>query len=237
VITSPVKTSPVKTPKKSKSRKKRFNYDPALPSFPTGIWKCCECSAVEKTRKTRCGECSACKATDCGKCIACLDKPKFGGLYQLKRSCARRECPYLSFADKYVDGKIPGELTRTTPTKKRQNESVSAPGEQTKRAKIEKVAVTHTPSKTKRRDSKSSHGTSKVASAKEVKPPRKGASKKNNSTKSESTVINIKIPKLMDAVSIKVRKIIKGAQKDNKDSKIQDKACEHLRQDTLGWRR
>lgn len=84
---------------------------PPLPAIPTGIWKCCECYASERTRKTRCGECSFCLAEDCGTCHYCLDKPKFGGSNTLKKVCVQRECPYQSFAETFVPGKIPGELT------------------------------------------------------------------------------------------------------------------------------
>jgi hypothetical protein len=71
---------------------------PPLPSIPEGIWKCCECSAVERKKKSRCGECEACTRDDCGKCKHCLDKPKFGGFNKLKQVCIKKVCPYPRFA-------------------------------------------------------------------------------------------------------------------------------------------
>ena len=85
---------------------------PALPALPSNdnYWKCCECYASERTRMTRCGECKACLSTDCGKCQFCKDKPKFGGPGSLKKVCVQRDCPYLSLAETYIPGKIPGEI-------------------------------------------------------------------------------------------------------------------------------
>ena len=71
---------------------------PPLPFIPEGIWKCCECSAVERKKMSRCGECEACTRVDCGKCKHCLDKPKFGGFYRLKQVCIKKACPYPRFA-------------------------------------------------------------------------------------------------------------------------------------------
>lgn len=89
---------------------------PALPKIPSGIWKCCECYASERTRKTRCGECEACMAEDCGTCNYCLDRPKFGGFNKLKKPCVKRNCPYQSFAEMAQPGKVPGQLDVVTPT-------------------------------------------------------------------------------------------------------------------------
>mmetsp|Transcript_29169 Transcript_29169/g.78923 ORF Transcript_29169/g.78923 Transcript_29169/m.78923 type:complete len:1470 (+) Transcript_29169:109-4518(+) len=71
---------------------------PPLFCVPEGIWKCCECSALERKRMSRCGECIACVRDDCGKCKHCLDKPKFGGPYKLKQVCFHRVCPYPRLA-------------------------------------------------------------------------------------------------------------------------------------------
>lgn len=71
---------------------------PPLLEVPSGIWKCCECSALERTRLLRCGECEFCTRMDCGKCIYCKDKPKFGGPNKMKQTCIKRECPYKRFA-------------------------------------------------------------------------------------------------------------------------------------------
>jgi hypothetical protein len=49
-------------------------------------------------------------AEDCGKCQFCRDRPKFGGLNKLKKTCVKRECPYQSFAETFVPGRIPGEI-------------------------------------------------------------------------------------------------------------------------------
>ena len=93
---------------------------PALPKIPSGIWKCCECYASERTRKTRCGECEACMAEDCGTCHYCLDRPKFGGFNKLKKPCVKRNCPFQSFAEMAQPGKIPGQLdiVALTPSKR-----------------------------------------------------------------------------------------------------------------------
>ncbi len=71
---------------------------PPLHFVPEGIWKCCECKAVERRKKTRCGECEACTREECGQCKFCLDKPKFGGSYTLRQVCIKKVCPYLRFA-------------------------------------------------------------------------------------------------------------------------------------------
>ena len=46
----------------------------------------------EGRRTRRCGECTACLAPECGTCEICLDKPKFGGPGNKRRSCIRRKC-------------------------------------------------------------------------------------------------------------------------------------------------
>merc|ERR1719354_1384422 len=40
----------------------------------------------------RCNECVNCKRVECGQCKHCLDMPKFGGTYKLKKACVDREC-------------------------------------------------------------------------------------------------------------------------------------------------
>lgn len=40
----------------------------------------------------RCNECVNCKRVECGQCKHCLDMPKFGGSYKLKKACVDREC-------------------------------------------------------------------------------------------------------------------------------------------------
>eukprot|EP00088_Acartia_fossae_P014091 TRINITY_DN1750_c0_g2_i4.p1 TRINITY_DN1750_c0_g2~~TRINITY_DN1750_c0_g2_i4.p1 ORF type:complete len:538 (+),score=172.93 TRINITY_DN1750_c0_g2_i4:92-1705(+) len=40
----------------------------------------------------RCNECVNCKRVECGICKHCLDMPKFGGSYKLKKACVDREC-------------------------------------------------------------------------------------------------------------------------------------------------
>ena len=39
--------------------------------------------------------CKACRRGDCGKCVACLDKPKFGGMNTMRQSCRARKCTSL----------------------------------------------------------------------------------------------------------------------------------------------
>ena len=78
------------------------------------IFRCCECYASERNRMTRCGECDACRAQDCGTCKFCLDRPKFGGFNKLKKPCVHRECKYQSFAETYVEGKMPGQITSSS---------------------------------------------------------------------------------------------------------------------------
>ena len=87
---------------------------PPLPTLPAddSYWKCCECSASEQKEMRRCGDCPACWADDCGTCKHCLDMPKFGENGTLNKECVRRDCPNKSYAETYVPGKVPGEITR-----------------------------------------------------------------------------------------------------------------------------
>ncbi|KAL3789146.1 hypothetical protein HJC23_012235 [Cyclotella cryptica] len=71
---------------------------PPLHSIPKGLWKCCECAAVEYKRMMRCGECEACTRDDCGKCNFCKDKPKFGGPGRLKQTCELKKCHFMRLA-------------------------------------------------------------------------------------------------------------------------------------------
>ena len=71
---------------------------PPLLTIPKGVWKCCECAAVEYKRMMRCGECENCLRDDCGKCAMCKDKPKFGGPGKLKQTCERKKCNYMRLA-------------------------------------------------------------------------------------------------------------------------------------------
>ena len=103
---------------------------PPLPYVPTGIWKCCECSAVERTKKSKCGECEACKREDCGKCVYCLDKPKFGGPGTKKQICVKRVCPYPRFAAPATKNSVPGEITSLSAYKKRSRQSMDGDNSQ-----------------------------------------------------------------------------------------------------------
>ena len=87
---------------------------PPLPTLPAddSYWKCCECSASEQKEMRRCGDCPACWADDCGTCKHCLDMPTFGGKGTLNKECVKRDCPNKSYAETYVPGRVPGEITR-----------------------------------------------------------------------------------------------------------------------------
>eukprot|EP00339_Tiarina_fusa_P009827 CAMPEP_0117004594 /NCGR_PEP_ID=MMETSP0472-20121206/5506_1 /TAXON_ID=693140 ORGANISM="Tiarina fusus, Strain LIS" /NCGR_SAMPLE_ID=MMETSP0472 /ASSEMBLY_ACC=CAM_ASM_000603 /LENGTH=457 /DNA_ID=CAMNT_0004705583 /DNA_START=16 /DNA_END=1386 /DNA_ORIENTATION=+ len=201
---------------------------------------------------TRCGECPACRAEDCGRCQFCLDKPKFGGTYTLKKPCLQRECPYLSFAETMVPGRIPGEVghvsavklpasasksshattpavaanTTTPKSKKRRRESTGTPSRTTPTSRSSKEQDDNNSSR-KRRKLKDKTPTGKK---KEAKVPKQKAEKEKNPAEDTGPVIvKFRIPKLEDLVSQKARKIIRGAGRDLNDSKVQDKACEHLR--------
>ena len=91
---------------------------PPLPFVPEGLWKCCECLAVERKKKSRCGECEACTRDDCGKCKFCLDKPKFGGFNKLKQVCMKKVCPYPRFAPPASSTTVAGAITSKESTKK-----------------------------------------------------------------------------------------------------------------------
>ena len=225
---------------------------PALPALPTGIWKCCECYASERTRMTRCGECPACLAEDCGKCQFCLDKPKFGGNNTLKKVCVNRECPWMSFAEMVVPGRIPGEIfpaptssskakaasasnKQTPKPKKRKHDSVSndvADDKEHKTPKLKKETIVG-PEKDAQKVTdvlKKSSETSAPSTAKKRGRPPKAA---NKDVKDDGPVVaKLKIPKLLDQDSAKVRTIIRTAFRDPHDSKVQDKACENLRKFT-----
>lgn len=49
-------------------------------------------SKQERKFFRRCNECVNCKRSECGQCKHCLDMPKFGGSYKLKKACVDREC-------------------------------------------------------------------------------------------------------------------------------------------------
>jgi hypothetical protein len=64
---------------------------PALGKPPRRRWKCCECRAVERTKKSRCGECHACTRKKCGKCRHCLDTSSH-------ETCVLRKCKAMRYA-------------------------------------------------------------------------------------------------------------------------------------------
>ncbi|KAL7543918.1 hypothetical protein ACHAXR_013297 [Thalassiosira sp. AJA248-18] len=71
---------------------------PKLSQIPSGVWKCCECRAVELTKRYKCGECSFCLREECQKCKFCKDMKKFGGNNILKQTCIEKRCPNKRYA-------------------------------------------------------------------------------------------------------------------------------------------
>jgi len=61
---------------------------------PSGKLKKRKKTDIVRERKLfrRCGECANCLRAECGICKHCLDMPKFGGSYKLKKACIGREC-------------------------------------------------------------------------------------------------------------------------------------------------
>jgi len=108
---------------------------------PEGLWKCCECSAVERKKKSRCGECKACTRDDCGKCKFCLDKPKFGGPSKLKQPCEKKVCPYPRFAPPASSTTVAGAITCRVVTNDDQNTGKRKRGRPRKYEKTSQLIV------------------------------------------------------------------------------------------------
>ncbi len=113
---------------------------PPLPFVPEGIWKCCECMAVERTKKSRCGECEACTRDDCGQCKHCLDKPKFGGFSKLRQVCIKKVCPYPRFAPPTSSEQslVPGTFRKRGRPRKSLNDNIPIIGSGRKRGRPRK---------------------------------------------------------------------------------------------------
>jgi len=188
---------------------------PPLPFLPDEglLWKCCECSATERTRKSRCGECKACLRKPCGKCTHCLNN-------STKRVCIKKVCPYPRFAPPASSTSIPG-LT---------NIKIPSDGDDEKALPIKSGG--------KKRGCESDGG----GRGKKIKRKGEVDSDEDDVEMEEESedewaggpiTVKIKVNSLksafMDPESVKIRKIINSARRNATDSKACDKACEHLR--------
>ena len=188
---------------------------PPLPFIPSGVWKCCECSAVERTKKSRCGECEACTRDDCGKCIYCLDKPKFGGPNIKKQVCLKRVCPFPRFAPPASSKSAAGEIVSISKhNKKRSRVSIDGEIAARKKKRLEPDID---------------------VAKQEIKVQMHPEHKEEASDEfgEGPTVVKFHLSSIrsayMDSDSIHIRKHITHALKDPENSKTQDKAIELLR--------
>ena len=225
---------------------------PPLPFIPEGIWKCCECSAVERKKMSRCGECEACTRDDCGKCKHCLDKPKFGGFNKLKQVCVKKACPYPRFAPPASSILVAGDISSKRPAKLKPVPSTGKKrGRPRKSVDSDSLPINGSAIKKKRgRPRKLVEGDNLPINGSAIKKkrgrPRKSVEsderQKSKRVKIEaadediiveSVVFRFKISSFKkafkDPASIKIRKVIKTALRDPSDSKAVDKACEQLR--------
>ena len=193
---------------------------PPLPFIPDGIWKCCECSAVERKKKSRCGECKACTRDDCGKCTHCKDKPKFGGRGTTRKPCIKKICPYPRFAPPASATTVAGLITKLP------SSSSPAPPSKSDRKKRSRDSVDGSNTRSKKR-ARFEDDVKKEAEEIEVEE------ESEDEFGGGPIVVKVKISSLrsayMDSESIKIRKHINSARRDPKNSKAQDKACEFLR--------
>ncbi|KAL9191156.1 hypothetical protein ACHAXT_000862 [Thalassiosira profunda] len=183
---------------------------PPVAEIPTGLWKCQECAALGYKRLMKCGTCEACTRDDCGTCTACIDKPKFGGLGRLKQACERKNCPFKRFAP-------PAKATPKVSKKKKEEMKLQFAGGDKKR-------------KRDRTGNPESDERGGKEEQKAVQDPGVGRKKKKQKDTIDAVawILNSK-PLKNDPVGNKMRQIIIRALKRPEESKVQDKALEHLR--------
>jgi len=189
---------------------------PPLPFLPDEhlLWKCCECSAVERTKKSRCGECKACLRKPCGKCAHCLNSTT-------KKICIKKICPYPRFAPPASSTSIPGLINIRVPIdgddENEQKSAVQSGGKKRGPGPLDVVGG----KKKRRRD--------EVSSDDEEEMEEESEDEWCGGPITFKFRLNSLKSAFMDPESIKIRKIINSARRNSKDSKACDKACEFLR--------
>eukprot|EP00536_Pseudo-nitzschia_multiseries_P015315 jgi/Psemu1/262841/estExt_Genewise1Plus.C_8550018 len=192
---------------------------PPLPCIPEGIWKCCECSALERKKMSRCGECTACVRDDCGTCKHCLDKPKFGGSYKLKQVCVHKVCPYPRLAPPASRASLTGDIPPVSSSM-----SGNTPSSTKKRGRHRKsIDGNALPTDSARKRGRSRPRNDIAHDAKRAK----------TEPMDDEMIFRFKISSLKsayrDADSLKIFRILKEVIRDPSDYKVVDKACELLR--------
>ena len=192
---------------------------PPLPFLPDEnlLWKCCECSAVERTKKSRCGECKACLRKPCGKCAHCLNG-------RTKKGCIKKVCPYPRFAPPASSTSIPGLINIRVPIDGDDEDEQESPIKSGGKKRGRESANDSAGPGGKKKKRKGHYDSDDDDDMEEESEDEWGGGPitfklKLNSLKSA----------FMDPESVKIRKIINSARRNAKDSKACDKACEHLR--------
>ena len=192
---------------------------PPLPFLPDEnlLWKCCECSAVERTKKSRCGECKACLRKPCGKCAHCLNG-------RTKKVCIKKVCPYPRFAPPASSTSIPGLINIRVPLEGDDEDEQESPIKSGGKKRGREPANDSAGPGGKKKKRKDEYDSDSDVDMEDESEDEWGGGPitfklKLNSLKSA----------FMDPESVKIRKIINSARRNAKDCKACDKACEHLR--------
>lgn len=190
---------------------------PPLPFLPDEnlLWKCCECSAVERTKKSRCGECKACLRKPCGKCAHCLNG-------RTKKVCIKKVCPYPRFAPPASSTSIPGLINIRVPLDDEDDQESPIKSGGRKRGREPTNDSTRAGGKKKKRKGE-------VDSDDDEDMEEESEDEWGGGPITFKIKLNSLKSVFMDQESVKIRKIINSARRNAKDSKACDKACEHLR--------
>ena len=190
---------------------------PPLPFLPDEnlLWKCCECSAVERTKKSRCGECKACLRKPCGKCAHCLNG-------RTKKVCIKKVCPYPRFAPPASSTSIPGLINIRVPLDDEDDQESPIKSGGKKRGREPANDSTRAGGKKKKRKGE-------VDSDDDEDMEEESEDEWGGGPITFKIKLNSLKSVFMDQESVKIRKIINSARRNAKDSKACDKACEHLR--------
>ena len=190
---------------------------PPLPFLPDEnlLWKCCECSAVERTKKSRCGECKACLRKPCGKCAHCLNG-------RTKKVCIKKVCPYPRFAPPASSTSIPGLINIRVPLDDVDDQESPIKSGGRKRGREPANDSTRAGGKKKKRKGE-------VDSDDDEDMEEESEDEWGGGPITFKIKLNSLKSVFMDQESVKIRKIINSARRNAKDSKACDKACEHLR--------